>query len=124
MLVLLVTAELSVIVQVEELGGVMLAGEQVRLETVGTTGWLIVTVAPVPVIAIEFALASVPETPAKVIGVEVCVVVDAIWNVTVARTPSPITFVLSPTTRQRTSPGDTTLQEVCFPAALAAAPVV
>jgi hypothetical protein len=41
---------LKVAVQVEEPGAVKLAGEQVRLERTGATGWLIVTVPPLPVI--------------------------------------------------------------------------
>jgi len=63
MLVLPVTAALSVTVHVEELGGVMLAGEQVRLETVGSGGGWMVSV-------VDFC------TPADVaVIVEVCVAV-------------------------------------------------
>ena len=69
-------------------------------------------------------LGSAPSTPLKLTGEEVCVVLGEIWNVTVARTPSAMTVLSKPATKQRASPGATTLHEVSLPAASAAAPVV
>jgi len=60
---------------------------------------LMVKVAPVPVIVMELLLGSVPTRLLKLIGEDECVVPDEIWNVTVARTPSAMTVLLRPTTR-------------------------
>ena len=58
----------------------------------------------------------------NVICVDVLVVVDAIWNVTVARTPLPMAVLLRPATMHRMSPAAGVLQVTCFPARVAAAP--
>src|SRR2546426_3555151 len=71
-----------------------------------------VTMAPVPLIVMELPLGSAPSTPLKLTGEEVCVVLGKIWNVTVARTPSAMKLLSKPATKQRASPGATTLHEV------------
>jgi hypothetical protein len=55
--------------------------------------------------------------------VDVFVVVDAIRNVTLARTPLAMAVLLRPATMHRISPDAGVLQVACFPASVAAAPV-
>jgi hypothetical protein len=55
--------------------------------------------------------------------VDVFVVVEAICNVTVARTPFAMAVLLRPATTHRMSPAARVLQVASFPASVAAAPV-
>ena len=55
--------------------------------------------------------------------VDVLVVVGAICNVTVARTPLAIAVLLKPATTHRMSPDVGVPHVACFPASVAAAPV-
>ena len=77
-LVLLVGATLSVTEQVELEGAVMLAGLQVRLVGTGRIGWLMVTVAPLTVTAIDVPPPVDAEAPTSVTGDEVAVVLPEI----------------------------------------------
>ena len=122
-LVLLEALPLNVTVQVEVAGGVTLAGLHKRFDSVGAGGWLIVTVAPLAVIASALPLPSTAEGLVIPTGEEVAVVPEAICKVTVASTPLPIAVVLIPATMHRMSPADTRLHVADLPAALAAAPV-
>ncbi len=83
------------------------------------------TVLPVALMLTDcgLELVSVPDTPEKVSCDAEAVVLDEILNIMPASTPSLIAVLLNPTTRHRTSPGETILQVVCFPAAVAAPPV-
>jgi hypothetical protein len=124
-LVLLETLPLMLTVQVELVGGVTLAGAQVRLESTGPDAWLIVIVpGPALVIGTDFGVV-LPSEAARfenVTVVDVFVVVDAIWNVTVASTPLAIAVLLSPATMHRMSPDAGVLQVTSLPATVAAAP--
>ena len=77
-LVLLVGATFSVTEQVELEGAVMLAGLQVRLVGTGRIGWLMVTVAPLTVTAIDVPPPVDAEAPTSVTGDEVAVVLPEI----------------------------------------------
>lgn len=62
-----VAAPLRLTVHVDVPGGVNPAGEQLRFESAGPTGWLMVTVAPVPVSASAVPPELVADRPSKVI---------------------------------------------------------
>src|SRR5689334_2273436 len=96
-------------------GGVIVVGLQLTEDSVGAAGGgaglfcAMLMVLPDAVMLTDWGveLVSVPDTPAKVSWDEVAAVLDEIWNVMPASTPSAIAVLLNPTTRQRMSPGET-----------------
>jgi len=123
-LMLLGALPLSVMVQVDPVGGVTLVGLHARFVSVGNTGWLMVTVALPPLAEMPFPLPSDALAPLMLTNVEVSVVVEEIWKVTVASEPSVMAVLLRPAMTHRTSPADGLLQLTCLLAADAAPPVV
>jgi len=77
-LVLLVGATFRVTVQAEVAGAVTVAGLHVRLVGTGRIGWLMVTVAPPTVTAIDVPLPLDAEAPTSVTCDEVAVVLPEI----------------------------------------------
>jgi len=77
-LVLLVGATFRVTVQVEVAGAITVAGLHVRLVGTGRIGWLMVTVAPPTVTAIDVPLPLDAEAPTSVTCDEVAVVLPEI----------------------------------------------
>jgi hypothetical protein len=123
MVVVLETAPLKLTVQVDVAGGVTVEGVQLKPESTGTDGWLMVTVAPSSLMLRELALPSDAAAVTSETSVEVSLVDGEIWNEMVATVPFSIAVVLMPEMTHRTSPGEMLLQSANFPAPMAAEPV-
>jgi hypothetical protein len=121
-LVLLAAAPLKLTVQVDDAGGVTVAGLQVRFVRM-MTGWLMVTNPLPPVIEMPLPLPSDANAPEMYTSADVSVALEEIWKVTETILPLAMTVVLNPATIHRTSPADGLLHVAVFPAAEAAAPV-